>query len=304
MEQLAPGSLIGGRYRLVEWRATGASANVWLAHDELLDCRVAAKISLDDVVIDGRPTPELHIIAALDHPGLTTVHDTVTVGTSLKAQILEWVDGTDLRSLLDSGPLPINLVESLANQLADALDALHCAGLIHRDVKPANIMLERDGCTKLIDFDLAIVAGRGASPMGDIVGTAKYMSPEQVRGHELDARSDTFSLCVVLYEALTGEPPFTGDSEFDIAMARFDHSPPDPRGVRPETPANIADLIMQGLSIDPADRWTHITRPSRMPPVVTTRQRVWPLLFGIAAAVAIAALGLGLVLSGALGLTG
>jgi len=234
------------------------------------------------------------------------VHETITVGTPVEVQILEWIDGTDLRRLLDSGPLPVDMAERLAYDLADALVALHRAGLVHRDVKPANIMLEHDGSAKLIDFGLAIAAGQNASPTRDIVGTAKYMSPEQVRGHELDARSDTFSLCVVLYEALTGEPPFTGESDFDIAMARFDHPPPDPRVVNPGTPADLADLIMQGLSVDPAERWTRITRPAPQTPspTVTIRHRIWPRVVGIAVAATIAALGIGLVLSGARGLAG
>jgi len=243
---------------------------------------------------------DLRLLAALDNSGLVTAHDTVSVGPEIKAQVLEWIEGTDLRNLLDSGVAPIDLVEHLARDLHEALDALHRAGLVHRDVKPANIMVCTDGPSKLIDFDIAIAARGSASPTSEIVGTAKYMSPEQVRGHELDGRSDTFSLCVVLYEALTGHPPFTGNSEIEIAMARFEYSPADPRDIRPETPAYLADLIMQGLSVDPAGRWTQIAFPPwpQRPPVITTHRRVWRLLLGVAAAIAVSALGMWLMLSG------
>jgi len=300
MLHLGPGSLLGSRYRLVELRATGASADVWLAHDELLARRVAVKLPRQGVVAPERSATDSALIAALDHSGLVTAHDTVAIGPSIEAQILDWVDGTDLRNLLDSGVAPIALVEHLARDLHEALVALHGAGLVHRDVKPANIMICTDGTAKLIDFDIAIAARGSASPTAEIVGTAKYMSPEQVRCHELDGRSDTFSLCVVLYEALTGHSPFTGNSEIEVAMARFEYSPPDPRGIRPDTPAYLADLIMQGMSVDPADRWTRFTLPPlpQQAPVVTTRRRMWRFLIGISVVIAVGALGIWLMMSG------
>jgi len=310
MNQPAKGSLFAGRYRLVEPASKGASAEVWLAHDLPLDRPVAAKISRGPTALDSRSPHDRALLASIEHPGLVKVLETVRVDNDFTVEILEWVDGTDLRSLLDAGPLPIEMVERLAHDLADALDALHGVGLVHRDVKPANIMIGSDGAAKLLDFGLVTTTGLGAAPTRNMVGTAKYMSPEQVRGHEVDARSDTYSLCVVLYEALTGIAPFTGESEFETAMARLTHNPADPRELMPAAPAHLIDLILQGLSVDPAHRWTHLPQPSASihsspsSPAVTIRRRIWPRLVGLAFAVGIAALGIVLVMSAARSLAG
>jgi len=302
MDPVTAGSLIGRRYRLVTRRRSGGTAEIWLAHDEVADRRVAVKIPSNSVGFVRQTPGEQAAIAAVQHPSLVAILD--HVGDAPTTLVLEWIEGTDLRSLLDSGPLPIGRIIDMTLDLADALDAVHRVGLVHRDVKPANIMLTDDGMVKLTDFDTAVTAVDSACPTGDIVGTAKYMSPEQVRGHQLDGRSDTFSLCVVLYEAITGRPPYLGVSEIATAMARFEGTPADPRQIRPDTPAELASVVMRGLNLSPDERWFRPTL-SRTPMEITTSHRpLWPRMVAMLIALAIAALGSGLVASGIAHLTG
>ncbi len=302
MGGLTSGLLIADRYRLVEKRSSGGTADVWLARDEVRDRHVAVKIPTRTTDLANPPMDVRAAMAEVRHPNLVAILD--RVDSPCEALILEWVEGTDLRTVLDSGPLPIGVAVSMAIDLGDALDAMHRAGLVHRDVKPANILMIDDGTVKLTDFDTAVSITGSSSPTGNIIGTAKYMSPEQVRGHQLDGRSDTFSLAAVLYEAVTGRPPYLGVTDIATAVARLEQTPADPHTLRPEIPADLQRAIMQGLSLRPEDRWD---RPcvSRPPAITTqTRRPIWPRIVGMSIALAVGALGIELVVSGFRHLTG
>ncbi len=336
MFAMSPGSILAGRYRLIDIRARGGSATVWMARDETLDRIVAVKIlhpeSASDTLLADRFAAEALTAATVNHPGLVAVYDTVS--DPVAAIILEWVDGPDLRQRLDEGPLSATDVAAVGASLADALEALHCAGLVHRDVKPANVMFTATGLVKLTDFGIATSGSGDMTATGVVLGTAKYLSPEQVRGLDIDGRSDTYALCVVLYESLTGQTPFQRDSDMATALARLEIEPVDPRVLRPGVPAQLADAIMIGLRPNPASRWPTAAAfgaalrslpsepvPSPAPgatasstmttavvPVRTerlwVRRRRWPRLVGYTVAAAIAVLGIYLIASGVQPLTG
>ncbi len=337
---MSPGSILAGRYRLIDARADGASATVWMARDETLNRIVALKILHPQLVSDAslasRFAAEALTAATVNHPGLVAVYD--TVGDPVAAIVLEWIDGPDLRQRLDAGPMTATDVAVLGASLADALEALHAAGLVHRDVKPANVMFTATGSVKLTDFGIATSGSGDMTATGVVLGTAKYLSPEQVRGLPIDGRSDIYALCVVLYESLAGQAPFQRDSDLATALARLEAEPVDPRLVRPGAPDELVDAIMIGLRLDPDRRWPtaaalaaalrsrppepasspvasaapQATAASAMTTAVTPvdtehlpmRRPRWPRLVGYTVAAAIAALGIYLIASGLQLLTG
>jgi len=328
---LSSGSILDDRYQLIERRAGGASATVWMARDQTLDRLVAVKVLhpelAADVSIAGRFATEALTAATVNHPGLVAVYDTVT--DPVAAIVLEWIDGPDLRTRLDLGPMEATEVAAMGASLSNALASLHATGLVHRDVKPANIMFTKAGLVKLTDFGIA-TSGRGdMTTTGVVLGTAKYLSPEQVRGLSIDGRTDLYALCVVLYEALTGQAPFRRDTDIATALARLDEHPVDPRVLRPDSPVALADAIMVGLEIDPDRRWSSAvaleaalgspTTPARLlDPTATisvdrrefatqksaARRPWWPRLAGFALAAVVAAMGVYLIVSGGQSLIG
>lgn len=341
MIQLSTGSILDSRYQLIERRAEGASATVWMARDETLGRLVAVKVlhpqlAVDDSIAD-RFAAEALTGATVNHPGLVAVYDTVT--DPVAAIILEWIDGPDLRSRLDDRPMTAGEVSAMGASLADALAALHAAGLVHRDVKPANIMFTNSGLVKLTDFGIATSGQHDMTATGMVLGTAKYLAPEQVRGHSIDGRSDIYALCVVLYEALTGQAPFQRDTDIATALARLEGSPADPRTIKPRSPTELVEAIMVGLEIDPRRRWPsasalaaalrsptqhaptatmpeaiapttalcvgqHALAPSPTPSLSPARRPWWPRIVGFALASAVAAMGIYLIVAGAQSLTG
>ena len=329
-----PGLLLDGRYRIVARRAAGASATVWETDDEFLRRRVAVKILHDhlaaDVDLRARFVDEARTAATVNHPNLVAVYDSIRDQPGI---VLEWVDGPDLRQRLDEGPLSPDEVVDLGVAIADGLAALHHHGLVHRDVKPANILLPRAGRPKLTDFGIATANAGDRTATGIVLGTAKYLAPEQVRGREVDGRTDLFALAAVLYEALSGAPPWSRDGDLATALARLEEDPPDLRDTHPGLPPALCATVMRGLEGEPRDRWpsagefasalrngsTLAPPPGRPRPIVdatrygsdtvalrpspppTTRVHPrrprWPRLVGFAVVTAIAALGWTLVSS-------
>lgn len=254
------GRLLAGRYRLNRPIASGGMAQVYEATDETLARRVAVKIlhphlAQDEAFVQ-RFRAEAVAAARLTHPSIVSIYDTVVDG-DVNAIVMELVRGTTLRADIDAhGPLQLSAVLAIGTQVADALAAAHAAGLVHRDVKPANILLSADGRVLVADFGIAKAAqGSDHTDDGAMVGTAKYLAPEQVEGRPVDARTDLYALGIVLYEALTGVPPFRGDTDTATALLRLHTDPVRPRQLRPDIPAAVEAVIGRALARRPDDRF-------------------------------------------------
>ncbi|QGG96889.1 protein kinase domain-containing protein [Actinomarinicola tropica] len=254
------GRLLGGRYRVGPVIATGGMAQVRRATDEVLGRAVALKLlhphlAADPTIVD-RFRHEALAAARLSHPAIVSIYDTIE--DDVNAIVMELVEGITLRQFLDQqGPLsPKDAVDVVAG-VADALQAAHEAGIVHRDVKPANILLCEDRRVMVTDFGIAKAAvDQDLTSAGTMIGTAKYLAPEQVRGDRVDPRTDVYALGVVLYECLCGRPPFEADTDAATALARLHRDPLRPRQVRPSVPPALDDLTMQALQRDPDDRPT------------------------------------------------
>jgi serine/threonine protein kinase len=254
------GRLLAGRYRLEDLVASGGMAQVWRGTDEVLRRQVAVKLLHPHLAADGsfvtRFRQEAVAAARLAHPGIVAIYDTCSeAGT--EAIVMELVPGRTLRERIDD-PTPIDPWQAagLAAQVAEALDAAHRAGLVHRDIKPANVLLAGDGRVKVADFGIAKAAeGADLTQPGLMVGTAKYVAPEQVEGKPVDARTDIYSLGIVLYEMLCGRAPFEGEGEAAIALARLQREPLRPRQVRPSVPKALEEVVCRAMARAPQDRY-------------------------------------------------
>jgi serine/threonine-protein kinase len=251
------GTRLDDRYLLVSQLATGATAVVWQAVDEYLNRTVAIKALHPHLAhehdLAARFADEARVAATVSHGSLVAVYDTITGPPP--AIVLEFVDGPDMRERLDAGPCSVAEVLGLGWSIADALDAVHRAGLVHRDVKPANIICTSGGRPKLGDFGIATASAGDRTATGVVLGTAKYLAPEQVRGDQIDARTDVYALCVVLYEALCGRVPFDRPGDLPTAMARLEESPPVPSSFRTGIPAGVEVIVLRGLARLPDARW-------------------------------------------------
>lgn len=255
------GELLAGRYRLERRIGQGGMAEVWVATDVDLDRKVAVKwlrtnLASDPVVTE-RFRREAIAVARLSHPNIVAVHD-VFVHDGRQAVVMQLVDGKSLRQLLDSqkrlGP---ELTIHIGAAIAGALDEAHRAGFVHRDVKPGNILVTSDGRVLLTDFGIAKGLGSADDDLTSdnvMMGTAKYLSPEQVRGRRLDGRADLYSLALVLYECLAGRVPFLGETDADTALARLQRDPTDLGHLRPTLPIGLVNLIHRTLARNPAHR--------------------------------------------------
>ena len=236
-------------------------AEVWEAEDDVLARAVAVKLLLPHLAADeafhARFHREAMAAARLSHPHIVSIYDTCSTEDA-EAIVMELVRGTTLRELLDSkGALPPARAISIARQVADALAHAHASGLVHRDVKPGNILLADDGRVLVTDFGIAKAAEEVSdlTDAGQIVGTAKYLSPEQVQGHPLDGRSDVYALGVVLYEMLCGRPPFAADSSTATALLRLTTEPLRPRQCRAGLTRELEDVVMKAMAREPDARY-------------------------------------------------
>lgn len=248
------------RYHLDELIGSGGMAQVWAATDEVLGRRVAVKVLhphlAGDQAFVARFRQEAVAAARLSNPGIVGVYDTCSDGVH-EAIVMELLDASTLRSHLDEhGALDADTTVRIALRLLDALEAAHRAGLVHRDVKPSNILLCRDGRVKIADFGIAKADDTTElTQEGTLVGTATYLSPEQLLGNDVDGRADLYSLGIVLYECLTGRVPFHGDTGAAVALARLHSDPVDPRRVKADVPPRVAAAVMRSLQRDPDDRF-------------------------------------------------
>jgi eukaryotic-like serine/threonine-protein kinase len=250
------GELMVGRYRKVGAIGVGGMARVYLAHDELLGRRVAIKLlhadSPDDAAI--RFQREAKLGASLNHPNLVSIFDIVTDDESILI-VMEYVDGETLKDAVARGPLPAERAVEVIRDVAAGLDHAHGQGVVHRDVKPANILLRQDGIAKVADLGIATAAERTAITRSDVVlGTASYMAPEQLTGDTAGPRSDVYALAAVAYEALSGRKARTGKTPVEVAHEVVSGPPPDLGAVWPDAPPAAANALVRGMARDPEDR--------------------------------------------------
>ncbi|MCY7299138.1 MAG: protein kinase [Ilumatobacteraceae bacterium] len=260
-----PPAILVQRYRLERKLAQGGMADVWLGTDLSLTRQVAVKLLKPalaaDPVVAERFRREAIAVAQLSHPNIVAVYDAVddTIGGEKRqAVVMQLVNGKSLRQLLDEQKrLSPDLTMHIGACMASALDYAHQGNLVHRDIKPGNILITPDGRVLLTDFGIAKGLGSSEEDLTSpnvMMGTAKYLSPEQVRGRKLDGRADLYSLGLVLYECLAGRVPFLGETDADTALARLNRDPTDLTRLRPTLPYGLAPLIHKLLSRKPDDR--------------------------------------------------
>ena len=247
------------RYVIKRKLGSGGMADVYLAEDQELGRRVALKLlnerhAADEQFVE-RFRREAQSAAGLNHPNIVSIFDRGRAeGTYYIA--MEYLDGRTLKELLvRNGPTPIPIAIDYARQILGALSFAHRNGIVHRDIKPHNIVVGADGRLKVTDFGIARSGASQMTEAGSIVGTAQYLSPEQARGAPVDPRSDLYSLGIVLYEMLTGKVPFTGDTPVEIAMKHLSQVPEPPSKLRPEVPHDLDAVVMRALAKDPDQRY-------------------------------------------------
>jgi eukaryotic-like serine/threonine-protein kinase len=258
--------LLGGRYELDGIVGRGGMAEVYRARDLRLDRVVAVKTLREDLARDqtfqARFRREAQSAASLNHPSIVAVYDTgedTTATSHVPFIVMEYVDGRTIRDLLrdDRRLLPERALE-ITDGVLRALDYSHRAGIVHRDIKPGNVMLNRQGEIKVMDFGIARAVADTQATMtqtAQVIGTAQYLSPEQARGERVDARSDLYSVGCLLYELLTGRPPFTGDSPVAIAYQHVREAPIPPSRVDPELPPWADPIVLRAMEKDPDERY-------------------------------------------------
>ncbi len=260
-------SLLGDRYLLERLLASGGMAQVWVARDQVLDRPVALKLLHPRFAADrafvARFRREAVAAARVSHPNIVAIYDTCSEGDDREAIVMELVSGQDLRQELDQrGPLPLTEALLVAAEVASALAAAHEAGVIHRDIKPANILLanpENGAGQRVLVTDFGIAkAFDGGAPLtqtGMILGTARYLAPEQVSGQPVDARTDIYALGAVLYEALAGRPAFSGEGDLATAMSRLHRDPAPLHQFRTDIPRSVEALVARAMARDPDQRF-------------------------------------------------
>ncbi len=258
--QISDQQRIGERYELRQCIGIGGMARVYLAHDRALNRDVAVKIlnpalAADPLFVE-RFRREARAAAALNHPNIVAIYDTGATDDTYYI-VMEYVPGPNLKETIrERGPLPEGEALAIGAQVAAALGVAHAHHLIHRDIKPHNILLGPDGSAKVTDFGIARAAGASQlTATQTVMGTAHYLSPEQALHQPLDGRSDLYSLGIVLYEALTGRVPFEGDSLVAVAMRQVHDPPPPLRQVVPGISPRAEAVVTRALAKDPADRY-------------------------------------------------
>src|SRR5918997_25824 len=252
-------TLFDGRYRVQRKLGHGGMADVYLAEDEELGRRVAIKILNDRHAADEqfveRFRREAKHAAGLSHPNIVSIYDRGEAeGTYYIA--MEYLEGRSLKELISSrGPAPVAIAIEYARQILAALRVSHRTGVIHRDIKPHNVLVDGEGRLKVTDFGIARAGPSQMTEAGSIVGTAQYLSPEQAQGAPVSESSDLYSVGIVLYELLTGEVPFSGESPVEIAMKHLSKVPTPPSRLRPEIPHDLDLVVMRALAKDPDDRY-------------------------------------------------
>ncbi len=255
------GTLLSNRYRLESKLGSGGMSTVYLAVDETLGRHVAVKIMHREISDQQdqleRFRREARAVAQLSHPNLVGVIDAGEDGGHPYI-VFEFVPGQTLKGrIAESGRLPLDEATAYAIEIGRGLASAHAAGLVHRDVKPQNVLIDAEGRAKVTDFGIArSIESSGLTATGRVLGTTDYVSPEQAMGQEVDARTDVYSLGIVLYEMLTGEVPFHAETQVGVAMKHVNEEVPDVRERRPEISAALASAVDRATAKNPNDRYT------------------------------------------------
>jgi serine/threonine-protein kinase len=253
---LTAGDVLSERYRLDQPLATGGMGQVWRATDLVLGRTVAVKLMLsrfdDQPGFARRFEAEARIMASLRHPGLVDVYDYGVTDDGRVYLVMQCVDGEPLSQRLEAGPLGVDETLWIIGQTARALQAVHRRGIVHRDVKPANLLVEPDATVRLVDFGIARGPAGTATTAHRVVGTALYMAPEQAMGRAVTPATDVYALGAVAHHCLTGSPPFPGDNPVQVALSHVQDPPPP---LPPEIPEPVRALVATALAKDPADRY-------------------------------------------------
>jgi len=253
------GTLFANRYRVTRKLGGGGMADVYLAEDQELGRRVAVKIlheryANDDQFVERFRREATHA-AGLSHPNIVSIFDRGETNGSYFI-VMEYVEGRTLKELIRSrGPCPIPVAIAYTRQILSGLRYAHRNGVVHRDIKPHNVIVDPEGVVKVTDFGIARAGASQMTEEGAIIGTAQYLSPEQARGAPVDQTSDLYSTGIVLYELLTAEVPFSGDTPVEIAMKHLSEVPNPPSAIRPEVPDDLDNVVLRALSKEPADRY-------------------------------------------------
>lgn len=254
------GVTLSDRYRVVSRIAGGGMGEVYRGHDLLLDRGVAIKVLMPSLAGDpelvARFKAEARAAAKLNHPNVVAVHDWGCEDERTYYMVMEYVSGTDLRNIIvGRGPLDPHHACEIVAGVCDALQAAHTSGLVHRDVKPENVLIARDGTVKVADFGIAAIADvERTLPGGAILGTLRYLAPEQAAGHEATAASDIWAAGALLFELLTGAPPHTGTGA-ELLKRRAEEEVPLPSGLEPGITAELDDIVRRACAIDPDQRF-------------------------------------------------
>src|SRR5215210_943744 len=256
------GRLISGRYRLIAPLGEGGMATIWRALDEQLDREVAVKILRPQYSADpgfaARFKQEARAAGGLGHPNIVGVYDYGTDGADGEQYIvMELINGSDLAAILrDRGSLSLDDSVRIAIGVADALEVAHRRGIVHRDVKPGNILITDDGDVKVTDFGIArAVSEASMTVTGTTLGSVHYFSPEQARGDQVTGASDVYSLAIVLFEMLTGRRPFEADSAAAVALKRLSEDAPTPTAIGHPVAPGLEAILMRALSREQTERY-------------------------------------------------
>ena len=259
MQRLERDTLVDGRYRILRRLGSGGMADVYCAEDEQLGRRVAVKVLhrrfAEDAQFVERFRREASSAAGLQHPNIVGIFDRGEWdGTYYIA--MEFVEGRTLKDIVrEKGPAPPEAAVDITLQILRAARFAHNRGVVHRDIKPHNVLIDPDGRVRVADFGIARAGTSDMTETGSIMGTAQYLSPEQAQGRAVDARSDLYSIGIVLYELLTGRVPFDADSPVTVALMQVNEPPPPPRAIVPEIPPSLEAVVLRALEKDPARRF-------------------------------------------------
>ena len=262
------GKLLGNRYEIIEKIGSGGMATVYRAKDLVLKRFVAVKILRDEYTTDNefikRFNTEAESAASLTHPNIVSVYDVGKEG-SLYYIVMELIKGKTLKEIIiEDGRMGWKWSVKIAKQIASALEIAHRNNIVHRDIKPHNIIITEDGVAKVTDFGIAkAVSNSTITAFGTTIGSVHYFSPEHARGGYTDAKSDLYSLGVVIYEMVTGKVPFDADTPVSVALKHMQEKPVEPKELNPAIPQSLNDLIMKAMEKEPSMRYNTATEMIR-----------------------------------------